>query len=496
MKPEQSIHLSEYYLIILKHKMLIIASLVIMVTLTMLFSFLMKPVYRATATMAIEKEQSTSPLTGERLDYESYVSQSLTFNTHFKLITSRPVLERVIKHLRLDQEGKDKDLTVNFLKEFLRRLKQNLRLLLGREKKILTHQEKLFRLTNALKRKIDIEEIRDTRLLNLNVEDHDPVLAANIADALAKIYIEFDIDNHLKSSRNTLSWMTGQLYEMKKKLEDAEKEFLAYKQREKLFSITGKQKVIEQKIEEFNDAYLKTRNQRLELDAKLTELQRSLQSRGSILHVRSLIDSALIENLYARLLETEVEHTRLGKVFKAKHPKIIQINSKIEKTRNKLEEELVKVMENLRAQRAVLFNNEKVLLKTISDFENDALQTNKKELKYTILQRNMTTNRELYDTLLAKIKESNIVESLDASNIRIVQKAAVPLAPVKPKKKLNLILSIIFGLMTGIGLSFFIEYLDQTLHTADDVEKYLDLPVLSVIPVANPEKPKILDTDK
>jgi succinoglycan biosynthesis transport protein ExoP len=494
MKPEQSIHLTEYYLIIFKHKTLIIASLVIMVTLTMLFSFLMQPVYRATATMAIEKEQSTSPLTGERLDYESYVSQSLTFNTHFKLITSRPVLERVIKHLKLDQE--DKDLAVNPLKELLRQLKQNLKLLLGKEKKILTHQEKLFRLTDSLQKKIDIEEIRDTRLLTLSVEDHDPDLAANIADALAKIYIEFDIDNRLKSSRNTLSWMTGQLYEMKKKLEDAEQEFLAYKQREKLFSITGKQKVIEQKIEEFNDVYLETRNQRLEMDATLTELQRSLQSQGSILNVRSLIDSDLIENLYAQLLEAEVENTRLSKVFKSKHPKIIQINSKIEKTRNKLEEELVKVMENLRAQRAVLLNKEEVLQQTISDFENDALQTNKKELKYTILQRNMDTNRKLYDTLVSKIKESDIVESLDTSNIRIVQQAAVPLEPVKPKKKLNLILSIIFGLMTGIGLSFFLEYLDQTLHTADDIEKYLDLPVLSVIPVANPDKPKILAMEK
>ena len=138
MKPEQSIHLTEYYLIIFKHKTLIIASLVIMVTLTMLFSFLMKPVFRATATMAIEKEQSKSPLTGERLDYESYVSQSLTFNTHFKLITSRPVLEKVIKHLKLDQISKDKDLTVNPLKELLRQLKQNLKLLLGKENKIKT----------------------------------------------------------------------------------------------------------------------------------------------------------------------------------------------------------------------------------------------------------------------------------------------------------------------------------------------------------------------
>jgi len=497
-KPEQTIHLSEYYFILLKHKSLIIASLVIMVTLTMLFTFMMKPVYRATASMVIEKQQSTSPLTGERLDYESYVSQSLTFNTHFKLITSRPVLEKLIKDFELDQPGKKQGLKGSYLKELLSRLKQNLSLLLGKKKTPIPHEEKLSRQVEGIKDKISIEEVRDTRILHLHVEDNDPALARDIANHLARVYIEFDIDNRLKSSRNTLSWATDQLYEMKKNLEDAEQEFLDYKQQEKLFSITGKQKVIDQKIEEFNDAYLETRNKRLELDAKLTELKRSLQAKGSILHIRSLIDNELIENLYAQFLGAEVELTRLGKVFKAKHPKMVQINSKIDDTKRKLDQELGKVLENLTAERTVLYNKEKVLQKTIADFESDALDTNRKELKYSIFQRNVDTNKKLYDTLLSRIKESSIVDNFNASNIRIAQKAPLPLAPVKPKKKLNLILSIIFGLMTGVGVSFFIEYIDQTLRTEEDVARYLDLPVLSVIPVGDPEQPKVLvpKTDK
>ncbi|GAH48855.1 unnamed protein product, partial [marine sediment metagenome] len=139
----------------------------------------------------------------------------------------------------------------------------------------------------------DIEEVRDTRLLKVNVEDHDPVMARDIANSLARVYIEFNIANRLKYSQSTLSWVTDQLYGIKKKLEDAEEEFLAYKQREKLFSVEGRQKVIAQKIGEFNDAYIKTRNKRLELEAKLEELRRSSQPGVDILHVRSLIDNPL-----------------------------------------------------------------------------------------------------------------------------------------------------------------------------------------------------------
>ena len=487
-EPEQSVHLTEYYYILAKHKWVVIASLILLVTLTMLFTFQMKPVYRATATLIIDTEQSASPLTGERIDYESYASQSLTFNTHFKLITSYPLLQKVIKTLKLDQLDMEEGIEVSPWKELLTQFKKNIRLLLGREEKSLTQQEKLAQLIGGLRGKIDIEEVRNTRLLKVGVEDHDPVMARDIANTLAGSYITFNIDNRLRSSQNTLSWMTDQLYEMKKKLEDAEEEFLAYKQRAKLFSVKGKQKVIAQKIQEFNDAYLQARNKRLELDAKLTQLDRLSKSRGGIFRVRFLIDNALIDNLYSQMLESEIELSHLSNVYKSKHPKIIQVNSRIDKTRRKLNEELKREIENLKAERSVLLSREKVLQKTIADFENEGLETNKKELKYTILERNLETNQKLYETLLSKIKESNITGNISVSNIRITEKAVMPQAPVKPKKKLNLILSIIFGLMTGVGIAFLWEYLERSLRTEEDVRRYLDLPVLSVIPVADKAK--------
>lgn len=284
-----------------------------------------------------------------------------------------------------------------------------------------------------------------------------------------------------------MNWMTGQLYETKKKLEDSEAEFQAYKQNEKIFSIEGKQQVITQQIQDFNDSYLETRNQRLELDSKIAELKRLYRKKKSHTGARLLVENALIDNLYQQLLDAEVEFNRLSKIYKERHPKIVQINSRIEKTRNKLNDELGKEMDNLKTKRTVLFNKEKVLQKTISDIENDALQANKKELQYTILERNVSTNRNLYDTLLAKIKASNIDENLDTSNIRIVEKAVLPQAPVKPNKKRNILLGAVLGLMFGIGIAFLREYMDQSLRTEEDVQKYLDLPVLSVIPKA--EKP-------
>jgi len=481
---EQSIDIAEYYYIIAKHKWLIIASFILVVSLTIFITFQMKPVYQAGNTIIIEKDQVMSPLTGEKMDYESYVSQTLTFNTHFKMILSRPVLERVINKLNLEQPEKAKKMEISFLREMISRLKKNVLSLMGQKEKVLSPEDKKAALIEGLRAKITIKEVRDTRLLNVNVEDYDPDMAKEIANTLADAYIKFNAESRVKSSKSTLKWMTDQLYETKQKLEKAEKDFLDYKQNEKLFSIEGKQDVTIKKIEEFNNTYIEARNRRLEVDAKLGKLKQLLSARGEVLHVRSLIGNPLIESLYAQLREAEVELNRLGSVFKPMHPKIIQMQSRIEETRKKLSEELKKEMENLDAERSVLRTREKILQETIGDFENDALDTGKKELQYSILQRNVNTHQKLYDMLLSKIKESNIEESLDVSPIRVIEDAVTPIYPVKPKKTLNITLGAVLGLMLGIGLSFLWEYMDRSLRTEEDVQKYLDLPVLSVIPEA------------
>jgi len=501
-KPEKTIHLTEYYHMLLKHKWIIIGSLLIISSLTIFYTFRMQPVYQATSIMVVEKERTRSPVTGESLAYDTFINQGFSFRTHAKLMVSRPVLRRVIIKLKLDQPDKEKSLEVSLWREALSQFKKNIYLLLKPKTKNtlpeIRPEIRMDRLTAMLKTKIFIKPVKDTHLLNVSVEDHNPILARDITNALLQAYIEFNLANRLKSSQSTLNWMQDQLYETKKKLEDAEEEFLAYKERERLFSIEGRQAMIASKIENVNSSYIETRNRRTELDTRLKELQHTLTAGKDISHIRTLIDNPLIDNLYSQYLEAEMEHSRISKVYKFKHPRIIQINTRITNIHNKLEGEIRKEANNLSSQRSVLLEKEKILQKTLEDFENDAMETNRKELKYTILKRNVDTNQKLYNLLLTKVKESNITGDVDVSNIRVAEKAVTPTAPVRPNKKRNIMLGLILGLMAGISLSFFIEYIDRTLRTEEDVTRYLDLPVLSVIPVADPEQPKVLvpKTDK
>jgi polysaccharide biosynthesis transport protein len=484
IQEEPSKHLSEYYFILLKHKWIIIAACLIAVGLSVYHNSGLVPIYQTTATLVIEGDRRTSPITGRIMNYENFYLGTLSFNTHLKLITSRPVLERVIKNLKLNQIDRNDLIKKKPPKTLFSKLKQNFNLLIGRKTNPPIVTDKMSQEVASLKGKIQIEHVEDTRLLKITVTDVDPVNAKNIANTLAKAYIDFDIENRLKSSRNTMSWMTDQLYDIKKKLEDSEEEFLAYKQKEKIFSFAGKQDLISQKIADFNNAYIQARNKRLEIDSKLKELNPPSGSDHSIYYARSVILNPVIDNLYTQLLDQEMEVSQLKKVYKSKHPKLIQAKTKLQNTRNKLHEEVLKEVQNLKFERSILFAKEKVMQNTVADFENEALDSNRQELKYKILQRNVETNQKLYDILLSKVKESNITDNIDASNMRIVEKAIIPKWPLPLNKLRNIMMGFILGLAAGIGLVLFFEYLDRSLRTEEDVQKYIGVPVLSVVPEA------------
>ena len=480
---EKEIHISDYLMVLLKRRTVILAFFIFTVTAVVLFTFLSTPIYQSTAKLIIDKESSSSPITGKQVDYENYMSQSMTFNTHFKLIQSMPVLEKMIDTLGLEKE--QEDLEVSPVKEMVNQFKDNIKLLLQSGPEEITPHEKRMELVEKVKEKIDIGQVRDTRLLTINVKDKNPKLAADMANTLANKYIEFNLANKMDSSKQTLAWLNDELYGLRKKLEDAEKAFLDYKQDNKVFSIAGKQKVAEQKIQEFNNRYLEARNRRLELDAKITELSAHIRSNKGLANVRSLVDNPMIDTIYGKIVDLELELTRKSKVFKSRHPQIVQLKSELTKSRARLEQEIQKELANLKSERKVLLTRERTMEKTISDFESDALDTSSKELKYTILQRNVKTSQNLYDLMVSKVKESNILQTSDTSNIRLVEEAQVPVEPVSPKKMRNLLLGAVLGLFGGIGLAFFLEYMDQSVRTEEDIRQHFNLPVLAVVPEAD-----------
>ena len=494
---EEEIHLSDYLNVVLNHKKLILSFLLVTVVLTAIFTFSSKPVYQAVSKLVIGVSREVSPLSGHSYSMDSFYAEEKNFNTHFKLITSKPVLKMVALAVDLSP---DTDLeSTNPLVRYLSRVKDNIKLVKSAIKNLikqlmpapdtlselegeLAAQDTIYR---QLLSRVKVNPVEETRIMEIVALDTDPQRARDIANAMAQKYIEFDLSTKLQSSTTKLNWMTDELYGVKKKLEDAEKEFIDYKQSQKMFSMEGKQNLINQKIASFNQKYLEISNKKLEMDSKLRGLQKAMGSRANIMQIKSLVDDPIIRDLYSTLTSLEIEKGHLSKVYKPKHPKIVEVASKIENTRAKLKIELEKKMAAMKRERDILESQEREIKKQIAGFEDEAMQTSEKELAYNIYQRNVNTSQQLYDILLSQVKESNILQNADASNLTIVETADLPEEPVKPNKKRNFLLSIVLGVFGGVGLAFFLEYLDQTIRNEEDAERFLGYPVIAVVPDAS-----------
>jgi uncharacterized protein involved in exopolysaccharide biosynthesis len=481
---KQEIHISEYFRVISRRRTLVLVTLAISVSVMLFLSFFSDPVYEATTRLLIEGQDAAPPVINTETKYESFQSQLVGLNTHLELIKSDPVISRVIDTLNLDDDKHARDLEVGFSQKIFATAKANAARIFRLVNQDLTPQEKRQSLIVNIKDKIDIRLVRDTRLVTISVRDRYPERAASIANTIAEKYISFDMDKKMEATARQLEWMQNELYRVKQKLEDEERKFFDFKQEEKIFSLKGKQDIKEQKVREFNEEYLKVKNERQHLDAVIEELRQHQKRSDQIVNVSSLTNNVTLEKLYNTIVDLTVELNGLSNVYRAKHPIIIQKTTTLEKSKKRFAEEIAKELDNLESRRAMLLASEKQLLKSIEDFEKEALDNSSKELDYIMLQRRVDENRNLYDTLMARIRESDLLKSSDASNLRIVMPAEVPVSPVSPKKKKNLVLGVVAGLMIGFMLAFFSEYMDRSIRTEEELQACLGLPVLSVIPRA------------
>ncbi|MEW6382138.1 MAG: GumC family protein [bacterium] len=499
-------HLLDYLYILRKWKWLVFASLFITVTLVIIGNYTLTPIYEAQSQLVIDKDSSRSIVSGqelEYLDYESFLSESLTFNTQFKMVVSYPVLERVVRNLHLKeryqnqrapQAGPGSSLRESILdniirlretvKGFLPSLGKTVDSRTGQPDISPEQEEKLemIALVNSLKRKISAEQVTETRLVTITVSDEDPVWAQRIANGVVDACIEYDIHTRCSAAQKFVDWILSQINDMKRKLTESEQAFYRFKSENKIFSLSGKQGIDTQKIGELSASYIKVRTEHMELKARVAELEKIMARRNEKTLSPGLLGDPVLVDLSKELTDAQIQLSDLKTRYKDKHPKIANLASRVDILQDEFNSKLNKVYKNLLIEETILQSREEELQKAIKKHEEDALLTNQNELRYAVLERELETNKGLYEIMLNKLKETQINESAGKSNVRLIEPADLPRSPIKPKKVLNVMLAVVVGLVSGIGLVFLMEYMETNIKTEDDVELYLHLPVLGIIP--------------
>jgi uncharacterized protein involved in exopolysaccharide biosynthesis len=339
----------------------------------------------------------------------------------------------------------------------------------------------------ALLRVVQVEPKRNTRLVDIKVQDPDAVLAAETANGIARAYARFNLENKLNSTRDALVWLSEQMNELKAKVQDSEVALQKYREKAGIVGVEQQRNITAQKTVELNKAYLDAQAQRLGVESRLRELgnlaKGGVQS-GLLLAYR---ESPLIQKLVAESSDLEVQLSKALKIYKEKHPEVLKIRSQMEQVQERMRQEVETALRSVEAEYKVAKAREDALAARMDAVKRETLDLNEKEIQYTALQREVGSNQQLYDVVLKRVKETGLSGGLETNNVRIVEEAQVPRSPVRPRIWLNISLALVVGLMFGGGLAFFVEYFDNTIKTPEEAERYLGLPTLGMIPLYEPQ---------
>jgi len=441
---EPEVHLLDYLKVIYNRKWLILSIMIIAMAVGGFQVYRAIPVYRAVCTIRIGDQMNTVIHSGQVVQYSNPWSTEKSINTHIHVMVSDPVLEEVIRSLHTKTRSNAP-----------------------------THPR-------SLKGFFSIDPLKDTNLIRIKATHTDPNMAQNLANAMALTYQDFTVRKRVDASQNNVLWLKKEITDLKQKMEEADYNLYQYKQKSHILSLQKETKMQAEELSQLRSTYNQTRVNRLEIEAKIDELNRIVGSKGK--HIPAFLDDDLLPTLNNQLVETKLEYAQLSKKYGPKHPRIIAVRSSINSIQTQINQNIRKAINGLQSEHAVLLAKEKALHGSIESYTTKAMDTEQKQIQYALLERETQLNKELYDILVAKLKETNITEGLEKPEVSIVEKAELPGTPLGSDRNRTLAMAAAIGLVLSLGLAFFLEYLDVGLSTREETEKYLDLPVLGVIP--------------
>lgn len=489
---EEGISLREYWQIIVKRRWTIITFSVIVVTTVTIYSFTQKPVFTATATLEILKE-SPRILTFDEVGVAPTASDEFVKTQH-QLLRSRTLAQLTIDALQLQSHpefsdvGKTihfsfdvikntvKDAVTNFFGRLFSRKGRDVNQSAPSLENSDVPEDRIF-LVNHLLGKLEVEPIKDTRLVRIKFTTFDRELSARLANTWVNLFIERHLEQKFQGTSQAEAWLSKQLRELQAKLETSEERLHAFARGKEILTVGESQDLLVQKLRGLTDALTKAQNERIAKAALLRQVQgKDFRSFPPMLETDPIIGWK--EEYY----KLDGEYRRLSETYKAEYPKMVQLREKMDGLRQRLEIEVRRIVGGIEADYETASTQEMLLQKSVEEQRQTVVKLGEDLIQHNILRREVDSNRALYLTFLEKLKQAGVSAEYKISNIRPAEKAEIPCCPSGPGRSQAIAFSMVISLVLGIGIAFFFEHLDNTIKTSEEAERFLGLLVLGRIP--------------
>lgn len=469
---QNEVPLREYWQVVIKYRIIILASTVAVFVLALLYAFLATPYYTANTRIRINTYQPVLTSTGVESVLQEKSKEQNYLETQIQEIKSISLADKVLSDPALK-----KVLTSYKKAGFFSRFfgaddassnADEIEELSGYKHPIKEIKEYLERLS--------VSPVRRTSLVNLQITAKNPRVATLIANKHATMYKDWVRDNWVSQQSHTLSFLKQQAAELRERVAELEREMAEYAEDNSIVAVNKDENITVQKMAHLNKLLAEVTARRIEAENIYREAKASLSERSAG------FDDPSAQNIRSELARLRAEYSQLAQKFTDEYPRMKQLKSQIAELDRSVSQQRREIVVGLKAKAEAAKQEEALLKEELATQESKAFELAKREVQYNVLSRELDTSRELLRNVLRQMKETALAVEGKSSNVAIVDYAVPPEYPSFPNKKVLALLGLFMGVSVGLGLAFLLNYLDNTVRTPEEVTKLLGLPNLGVVP--------------
>ena len=476
--PAQESTLREYLRVLIKRKWLVIVCICGIFAVVAVASLRQTPIYDAVGRIAVNKADSHLISFKDSTPDTDYVYEQSDLDTEVRILQSDLMALQVIRQLNLDKRpefgGSSDQKQGNLIADPLQ-----------------TDSARTSALLGMFHGRLRVSLIPSTRVIEIHFSSTDPQLAASAVNSLAATYVEQNFKTKFESTMQASDWLSKQLVDLQMKVETSQEKLVRYQKEHEILGIDEKQNITTAKLDELNKELTSAESERMQRDAAYRQTQSTdpeavaaAISADSVGNTTS-VGSGLIDKLREQQANLKIQIADLSTQFGPAYPKVAQLNNQLKEIDRQFQSETRKAVDHLRGQYLAALQRENMLRDAFEKQKQQANKLNENAIEYSLLKRDVETNRTLYEGLLEKLKEAGVTAGLRSNNIKILDAARVPTAPVEPNIPRNLLFALVLGITSGVGLAFLLENMDNTVRTTEQAQLISALPSLGMIPLGS-----------
>jgi len=481
--PEHGPELRDYLRVIRRHVKLIVSLVLATLLVSALAVLSMTRIYTAKSTLLVEPQAPRVLDVQEIASDQSDSGEHDYFKTQEEILKSRSLAAQVIRDLGLESNphfsprAEDEGFVSGIWNALLSRFADSTRAESVRKPTTLLGVDDY--LVDLYLQRLTVKPEIGTSLITVAFSLPDPALAAQITNAHVHAYVRRGVELHSQASEEAAQFLEKKLVELKERVEKSEAALNNYRRDRGIvaFTLDDKGTILNQRLTQLNEELTKAETERIDLEA-----QDQLVHERRYDSLPAVISSTLISNLKTQDDSIEGQYASMSAQFKPDYPPLEELKAKVDETRARLNAEIKNVVDGIESSYKTAVARENELSKEVEQQKGKALALNDASLQDAVLAREVDANRQLYKSVLERMKEIGVAGEVPTSNVSIVDPATPPRHPSSPRAFIDLTVAGILALFCGIGFAFLRDHFDDGLRSPEEVELYLGLPSLGSVP--------------